>query len=87
MTTSAECALDHTCEVLPDDIAIWGNINAVSPLFNGSPAEVRSVSEEALATIREAGRKRFVLSTGCAVPPDTPGENLKELIRVATGAC
>ena len=67
------------------EMAIWGNINAVSPLYNGSPAEIRKASEEALATVQSAGRKRFVLSSGCAVAPDTPGDNLKALIRVATG--
>jgi uroporphyrinogen-III decarboxylase len=76
--------LAHACEVLPDEIAIWGNINAVSPLYNGSPAEIRKASEEALATVQSAGRKRFVLSSGCAVAPDTPGDNLKALIRVTT---
>ena len=76
--------LEEASEVLPDDIAIWGNINAVSPLYDGTPAEIRKVAEDALAAIRKAGRKRFVLSSGCAVAPDTPGDNLKELIRVAT---
>ncbi len=75
--------LNRACEVVPDDIAIWGNINAVTPLYNGTPAEVRTVSEEALAAVRNARRERFVLSSGCGVAPDTPGENLKELIAAA----
>ena len=72
--------LSHACAVLPDEIAIWGNINAVSPLYDGTPAEVRAVAEQTLAKVREAGRSRFVLSSGCTVAPDTPGENLRQLI-------
>ena len=75
--------LAHACAVLPEEIAIWGNINAVSPLYDGTPAEVRAVAEQTLAKVREAGRSRFVLSSGCTVAPDTPGENLRELIQVA----
>lgn len=75
--------LAHACEVLPEEIAIWGNINAVSPLYDGNPTEVRMVAEDALTTIRSAGRSRFVLSSGCTLAPDTPGKNLRELIVVA----
>jgi len=77
--------LAQTCSVLPDEIAIWGNINSVSPLFDGTPEEVRAVAEQALTTVREAGKSRFVLSSGCTVAPDTPGENLEALIEVAKG--
>ena len=72
--------LGHACDVLPEGIAIWGNINAVSPLYNGSPMEVRAAAGQAIETARRTGRKRFVLSSGCTLAPDTPGDNLHELI-------
>jgi uroporphyrinogen decarboxylase len=72
--------LSYACAALPEDIVIWGNINAVSPLYDGTPAEVRAAAEQALAKVREAVRYRFVLSSGCTVAPDTPGENLRQLI-------
>lgn len=77
--------LSHASSVLPEEIAIWGNINAVSPLYDGGPVDVLVVAEQTLAKIREAGRSRFVLSSGCTVAPDTPGENLRTLIEVANG--
>jgi MtaA/CmuA family methyltransferase len=75
--------LAHASAVLPPEIAIWGNINAVSPLFDGTPAAVRQAARHALAAARAAGRSRFVLSSGCTVAPDTPAENLAALIAAA----
>lgn len=79
----AEVDLGHACSILPDPIAVWGNLNAVSPVYNGTPAHVRAAADEALAAVRRTGRSRFVLSTGCCVAPNTPGENLKALIQAA----
>lgn len=78
-----EVDLEVACKILPDDIAIWGNINAVSPLYDGSPAEVGLAAGNALAAVREARRSRYVLSSGCTIAPDTPGENLIALIEAA----
>lgn len=84
--------LDHlvpmelACRTIPETIAIWGNLDPVSVLMNGTPAQVREAALAALATCAAAGRKRFVLSSGCTLAPDTPDANLRALIAAAMQA-
>lgn len=64
---------------VPDDVAIIGNVDPVSVMLQGGRKGVRQ------ATIRlmEAMRKydNFVVSTGCDLPPETPLENIVELVQ------
>ncbi|MBT7094260.1 MAG: hypothetical protein HN936_13520, partial [Bacteroidetes bacterium] len=32
-----------------------------------------------------SGTNRFVLNTGCALPPDTPEENIRAFVKTARG--
>jgi uroporphyrinogen-III decarboxylase len=41
---------------------------------------VRAAACSALATVREAGHSRFVLSSGCTLAVETPPENVDALI-------
>ncbi|MEN6626624.1 MAG: uroporphyrinogen decarboxylase family protein [Candidatus Sumerlaeia bacterium] len=81
--------LDHlvpveaACRLVPDSVAIWGNLDPVSTLMRGTPELVREQSNAALAACARAGRRRFVLSSGCTLAPDTPGANLRALIDAA----
>jgi len=69
------------CRILPRHITIWGNLDPVSVLAQGSPREVTSAANDFIETMDSAGHKRFVLSSGCTVAVETPEENLNALIK------
>jgi uroporphyrinogen-III decarboxylase len=68
--------LADACRVVPESITLWGNLDPVRVLREGTPGDVQNAAAEAVATIRSQGRRRFVLSTGCTLVPDTPAENI-----------
>jgi uroporphyrinogen decarboxylase len=72
--------LAQACRVVDPEITIWGNIDPISVLLYGSPALVQQTTWRALETVREAGRRRFVLSSGCTLAIETPEENVAALI-------
>jgi MtaA/CmuA family methyltransferase len=62
-------------------VTFVGNLDPVGVLLQGTPALVE-------ARTRELGRlfadtPRFILNAGCAIPPGTPPENLRAMIRAA----
>jgi uroporphyrinogen decarboxylase len=58
-----------------------GNIDPSSVLALGTPAEVRAKTRALLELF--ADTPRFILNAGCALPPDTPAENLRAMITTA----
>jgi uroporphyrinogen decarboxylase len=62
------------------DKAVIGGSSQDTVLPNGTPADV---VKEAHRAILDAGRRRFLLSPGCAVPPTTPEKNLRALVQAA----
>lgn len=73
-------SLDEACKIVPDAIALWGNIDPVDTLYNGTPENVKAECTKAVKTIKFHDRKRFILSSGCTIAPNTPQENIKELV-------
>lgn len=77
--------LDHqvdlvrAAEILPPDLALWGNLDPVSLLARGTPGQVRKTATEAMAAMGRL-RRRFVLSSGCTLAMETPAENLDALV-------
>ena len=59
---------------------IGGNVDPVHVLLFGTPDDVR---RESRRCIRQGGKKGYLLMAGCAVPPDTPVENLKAMVEAA----
>jgi uroporphyrinogen decarboxylase len=78
--------LREACRILPRHIAIWGNLDPVGVLAQGSPQDVTRAANEFLQTLTAAGHDRFVLSSGCTLAVETPETNLHALIRAASGA-
>ncbi|MHC4941943.1 MAG: uroporphyrinogen decarboxylase family protein [Planctomycetota bacterium] len=72
--------LDAACRIVPSEITIWGNLDPVGLMTRGKPEEIKAAAGEAMDTVRRHGRRRFVLSTGCTLSPQTPFENLEALI-------
>ena len=63
-----------------DQVALMGGLNTVT-LARGTPDQVRA---EAIQKCREGGPHGYVLAAGDMVPPDTPLDNLRAMVEVAT---
>lgn len=78
--------LDHgtdlatACQIAGPGVTLWGNLDPVSVLAQGTPDLVRRRAHETLNVMRAAGHRRFVLSSGCTLAMETPPENLEALI-------
>jgi len=59
---------------------IGGNVDPIHVLLLGTPEDVR---RETLKCLRQGGKQGYLLMAGCAVPPDTPIQNLKAMVQTA----
>ncbi len=75
--------IETACSVVPEEIAIWGNLDPVSVLLHGNEERIATEAKDVVAKVAAAGRRRFVLSSGCTLAPATPSENLMALITTA----
>jgi uroporphyrinogen decarboxylase len=65
------------------EIAIWGNLDPVRILAQGSPAAVREATHYLLRSVASSGCRRFVLSSGCTLAVETPPGNLDAFFEAA----
>jgi len=72
-------SLDQVMDMreLHERFTVWGNV-APDLLVNGAPEEVREAAEGVVAL-----KDRVVLSSGCVVPANAKGENLKAMVGVS----
>ena len=63
-----------------DRVALMGGVNTLT-LHAGTPEEVQA---EAIQKCREGGPHGYILAAGDMVPPETPIQNLKAMVDVAT---
>lgn len=75
--------IEQACAVVPEEIAIWGNLDPVGVLMTGNEQRVAAEAKDVLEKVAAADRRRFVLSSGCTLAPATPAENLKALMSAA----
>jgi len=68
-------------QALHDSVCFIGNIDPSGVLARGSVGEVEKATAKLLEVF--SGTPRFVLNAGCALPADTPPENLTAMIRTA----
>ena len=66
---------------LQDHAAFIGNIDPSGVLALGTPEIVESHTRALIDTF--SGEPRFILNAGCALPANTPSENLRAMIRAA----
>jgi len=59
---------------------IGGNVDPIHVLLLGTPEDVR---RETLKCLQQGGKQGYLLMAGCAVPPDTPIQNLKAMVQTA----
>ena len=62
------------------ELALGGNVDPVKSLLLGS---TQTVKEDTWNCLRRAGTERFILMSGCSVPPGTPLENIRAMIEAA----
>ena len=77
--------LARATAALPPALALWGNLDPVALLLRGTAREVEYTARRLIESMDRAGRRRFVLSSGCTLAPDTPPENIQALLRAARG--
>ena len=70
-------------EVMKDRAVFVGNIDPSGVLALATPVEVERKTRELIEVF--SGTPRFILNAGCAIPAETPPENLKAMIRIAHG--
>lgn len=75
--------LAAACRMVGPQIGLWGNLDPVAVLSQGTPEQVRHAAQEAIAAVRAAGHSRYVLSSGCTLAVETPAANLEALIGVS----
>ena len=63
-------------QTVPDAV-LGGNVDPVQSLLMGN-REV--IEKDTLNCLHTAGTNRFILMSGCGVPPNTPVENLKTMV-------
>jgi uroporphyrinogen decarboxylase len=61
-------------------IAIIGNLDPVTLIWQGNPERIR---EEAQKAIKDAGQTGFILGSGCEVPIAAPSENIRAILQTA----
>jgi uroporphyrinogen-III decarboxylase len=79
-------SIGEACRIVGSNIALWGNLDPIRVLAQGTPESVRHKAVETLRAVSAAGHRRFVLSSGCTLAVETPPENLDALMRSAQDA-
>ena len=60
--------------LVPEDTVVMGNIDPAGEFRNGTPESIRKATIDLLE--RCGGRKNFVISSGCDIPPLSKWENI-----------
>lgn len=68
-------------ERMHNRVCFIGNVDPSGVLALSAPEQVRQVTLDLLTVFSKTNR--FILNAGCALPPDTPEENLKTFIQTA----
>ena len=75
--------MGEVCASVPAEIAVWGNLDPVGVLARGTPESVGAEARRVVDAVVRAGRRRFVLSSGCTLTTNTPSANLHALMAAA----
>jgi len=71
--------LSRALELAKGDFAIFGNLSTFGVMLAKSPEEIFAMGRERC----DLGKTGFILAPGCDLPPDTPEDNLKAMVRAA----
>ena len=73
--------LSYARKCLPEEMTLVGNIDPVGILWKGTPEDVAVSVKTLLNASSQLGR--FILSSGCAIAPGTPPENIQAMVETA----
>jgi uroporphyrinogen decarboxylase len=79
--------LDHMVNMMEakkrvgEQVILMGNLNPTELLLTGTPKDVEKVSRTCIETIGSDGR--YILSSGCEIPPLAPLENIRAMVTAA----
>lgn len=65
------------------EVALRGNLDPSSVLRFGSAAKVRQATADLVREVRGA---RWIMGSGCDIPPGTPAENIEAMVEAVRGA-
>ena len=65
-------------DTLKDTVTFVGNIDPSGVLARGTPELTQLKTRELLDTFADS--PRFILNSGCALPADTPAENIHAML-------
>jgi len=60
---------------------LFGNIDPSAVLAQGTVEQVRDATRKLISVWKPSGR--FILNSGCAIPPTTPPENIRAMVEAA----
>lgn len=72
--------MGYARKAVPDQVVLMGNINPSDPMYLGTPDKVREQAENIIKVTRGKG---LILSSGCALGPNTKPENVEALVQSA----
>jgi MtaA/CmuA family methyltransferase len=73
----------QACDIIGPDVAIWGNLDPVGVLAQGTPSQVMNATRDVIQSVKRRGHSRFIVSSGCTLAMETPAENLHAMFAVA----
>jgi MtaA/CmuA family methyltransferase len=82
MDVDHQVPAERAREIVGDRIALRGNLDPSAVLRFGSADEVRSATR---ALCRAVTGSRWIVSSGCDIPPGTPAENIAALVEGVDG--
>jgi uroporphyrinogen decarboxylase len=71
--------LSQSRDLVPEAV-LGGNVDPINSLLMGTREQV---VEDTLNCLRTGGINRFILMSGCGVPPATSIENLRAMVKTA----
>ena len=75
-----QCMNLAECRSTVAGAVLGGNVDPINSLLNGSREQI---TEDTLTCLRTAGTSRFILMSGCGVPPGTPVEKVEAMVETA----
>lgn len=75
--------LPKVMDMVPDSVAVIGNISPTGAIYRGTPREVRDDTEALLRSMDPW--PNFILSTGCDLPQETPLDNIAAFMSTGRG--
>lgn len=83
MDIDAQVPAERALAINAGRVGLRGNLDPSSVFRFGTAAEVRRATTALVATLTDpvrAGASRWVLSSGCDIPPGTPAENIRTFV-------